>query len=53
MQANHGAQEDTPQQKWQPAYREEHDSEHDHGNVMVLGDPDMELVFREVGHIAG
>src|SRR5690349_14150930 len=51
MQTNNSTQEDTPQQKRHSSERQQHDPENDHGNVMALGDPDMELVLREVWHV--
>jgi len=52
MQANDGAQENSPKQKRETADREQDDSEGDHGHVIVFRDPDVELVLGEVGDVA-
>src|SRR5579884_680646 len=51
MQTNNSTEEDTQQQKRQSAERQQHDPKDDHGKVMEFGDPDIELVFREIGHV--
>src|SRR6266853_6642876 len=52
MQANHGAHEDAPHQKGKPAHSEQHYTQYNHGNVMIFRDPDMKLIFGQVGDIA-
>src|SRR5580692_9794685 len=51
VQADDGAHEDSPQQKRQPADRQQDQAQDNHWNVMIFGDPDMKLVFCQIRHI--
>src|SRR5579871_1171246 len=53
VQANHGAHENAPQQEWKSADGEQNHAQHDHWDVVIFRDPDVKLVFGEVGNVSG
>src|ERR1700683_2368900 len=53
MQADHGSEENPPQNKLPTAYWKQYQSEHDHRHVVIFRDPDVKLVFGEIGNVTG
>jgi len=53
MQAHHRPQEDAPQQEGQSAEGEKQHAQCDYRQVVVLGDPHVKLIFRQVGDVVG
>src|SRR5580704_2253631 len=51
MQTDDRAHENSPQQERQAADRQQDQAQDNHWNVMIFGNPDMEFVFCEIGHI--
>src|SRR5216117_2345669 len=48
VQAHYGADENSPQQKWQTAQDQQHKPKHDHRDIVIFSNPHMKLVFGEV-----
>ncbi len=53
VQADHGAHEDAPHQERQSADGQQDQSQHDHGNVVIFRDPDVEFIFGKIRDVAG
>src|SRR5437763_440871 len=51
MQANHGAQENSPQHKWDAAYGQQHQAQHSQRDPMPITEPCMNFVFAQVGDV--
>jgi len=52
MQAGDGARENSPEDEGKSADGEENHAEDADWNIVVFRDPDVKLVFREVGDVA-
>jgi hypothetical protein len=53
MQTHDRTQENAPQQERQSAEGEKQQAQCDYRQVVVLGNPNVELTFREVGNVVG
>src|SRR6185437_4833727 len=53
VQANHGAEENAPEQEGQSADRQQRQAQDNHGDIVVLRDPDVKPVPGEVGDVVG
>src|ERR1700730_17892252 len=51
VEAKYSSKEGSPQQVWQSAYDEQENSEQRQRNPVPLTDPDMKLVFAQVGDV--
>jgi len=51
MQADDGTREDAPKEEGQAANGEEQQAEHDHRDVLIFGDSDVEFVLGQVGDV--
>jgi hypothetical protein len=51
VEAENGAEKDAPEEKRPSANRQKDEAEDNHGNIVVLGDPDVETIFGEIGDV--
>src|ERR1700730_17736257 len=51
VEAKYSSKEGSPQQVWQSAYDEQENSEQRQRNPVPLTDPDMKLVFAQIGDV--
>src|SRR5215469_5100362 len=52
MKQEYGAEECTPKQPGQSANGIQSDSQNDLRNVVIFGDPDVEFIFSQIGHVS-
>src|SRR4029077_13657488 len=51
VKSHYGANENTPHQKRKSADSEQHSTQYDYGNVVIFRNPNVELVFGQIGNV--